>query len=514
MLINPKYQKNPTFNKSLSSPSEVTCGKKSGALGNTTKCQVGNTPKKAKITTENNEISRRNQIYKLQNISADTLKGELFRDRPARVCSCCKVRSDKNKPISIKYDESREKASYGNLIKCGSVWTCPVCARSVSEVRRDELLKVAEAWKFSNVFDVINAKDFARLDLEANKHKLKNKIYLVTFTVRHSRDDSLDDLRKGLIQAFNKLNGNTAGRKLWADFGKVFHIRGLEVTWGYANGWHPHFHVLVLSAYEHTDDELADFKTSIGKEWQKCCVQSGLKKPTIEHGVDVRNGDYASSYINKFGEEIQCRGMGDKIDLEMTKSHMKHARDKHRFSPFQMLENMDDVPMLRHKFIEYSHSFFGQAQLAYSHAKRMKGLAGLLDLTDEDIVNQEKQEQVEMFTVNKCLFDILYINRLRGEFLANIERDIKKDGLQSDFTYTNDFIKCVVGIVVPKLETAIEKTPVENVERLRKIQERIFSCVHILQNPVRLLESEADHIANLWDVVEGGAGGNDLPNYL
>ena len=193
--------------------------------------------------------------------------------------------------------------------------------------------------------------------------------------------------------------------------------------------------------------------------------------------------------------------MGDKIDLEMTKSHMKNARDKHRFSPFQMLENMDDVPMLRHKFIEYSHSFFGQAQLAYSHATRMKGLAGLLDLDDEDIVNQEKQEQIEMFTVNKCLFDILYINRLRGEFLANIERDIEKDGLQSDFTYTNDFIRHVIGIVVPKLEVALEKTPPDKEVRLKKIQERIMSCVHILQNPVRLQESEADAIADRWDAV-------------
>ena len=106
-----------------------------------------------------------------------------------------------------------------------------------------------------------------------------------------------------------------------------------------------------------------------------------------------------------------------------------------------------------------------------------------------------------MFTVNKCLFDILYINRLRGEFLANIERDIEKDGLQSDFTYTNDFIRHVIGIVVPKLEVALEKTTPDKEVRLKKIQERIMSCVHILQNPVRLQASEADAIADRWDAV-------------
>ena len=146
-------------NSSLSQPSlfrycpPVSCdgGENGGGLGNTTKCQVRSTLKSAKINPKNNEIGKRNKIYKLQNISADTLTGEMFRGKPARVCSCCKVRSDKNKPISIKYDESREKASYGNLIRCGSVWICPICARIVSEVRRDELLKVAEAWKFSRI---------------------------------------------------------------------------------------------------------------------------------------------------------------------------------------------------------------------------------------------------------------------------------------------------------------------------------------------------------------------------
>lgn len=103
---------------------------------------------------------------------------------------------------------------------------------------------------------------------------LKMKIYLVTLTVRHSKDDELLRLKEGLTDAFDKLNGNRTGRQLWAEFGKVHHIRGLEVTWGLQNGWHPHLHVLVFSLYEHSNEELSEFKKKLGKEWQNCCVES------------------------------------------------------------------------------------------------------------------------------------------------------------------------------------------------------------------------------------------------
>jgi hypothetical protein len=520
MLLRPKTPKNQQ-NFAISSAAFATAPavdsarlrQNRGGLGNTTKGQAKTSPKAIKITTENNDVARRNQVYKLQNISADTLRGELFRNKPSRVCSCCHARSDKSKPISIRYDEEKEKANYANLMRCGSVWVCPICARTVSEVRRDELLRTAEYWSKASIFDVLNAKNIKRnFELEKNRHKLKMKIYLVTLTVRHSKDDELLRLKEGLTDAFDKLNGNRTGRQLWAEFGKVHHIRGLEVTWGLQNGWHPHLHVLVFSLYEHSNEELSEFKKKLGKEWQNCCVESGLKKPTIQHGIDIQDGSYAATYINKFGEEIPCRGMGDKLDLEMTKSHMKRAKEKDRFTPFEMLEHLDEMPMLKHKFREYSHAFFGAIQLNYSRG--LKNLVRISDLTDDEVVElkeNEKQEKVEVFTVNKSLFDILYINKLRGEFLAQVERDIKKDGLDSEFKYTNDFIKNAVSDVFGKLETALQKTDQSNIQRIGKIQDRIISCINILQNPVKLENSQSDNICDLFGREFGGYRGAVVP---
>jgi hypothetical protein len=143
-----------------------------------------------------------------------------------------------------------------------------------------------------------------------------------------------------------------------------------------------------------------------------------------------------------------------------------------------MLEYIDEMSMLKHKFREYSHAFFGAIQLNYSRG--LKNLVRISDLTDDEVVElkeNEKQEKVEVFTVNKSLFDILYINKLRGEFLAQVERDIKKDGLDSEFKYTNDFIKNAVSDVFGKLETALQKTDQSIYSALEKSKIGLF---HVL----------------------------------
>jgi hypothetical protein len=100
---------------------------------------------------------------------------------------------------------------------------------------------------------------------------------------------------------------------------------------------------------------------------------------------------------------------------------------------------------------------------------------------------------------------------LRGEFLAQVERDIKKDGLDSEFKYTNDFIKNAVSDVFGKLETALQKTDQSNIQRIGKIQDRIVSCINILQNPVRLENSQSDNICDLFGREFGGYRGAVAP---
>lgn len=63
------------------------------------------------------------------------------------MCNCLKKRIDKTKLRDIKYNEERKKAHYSNVQRCGSVWTCPVCAKQITEKRREELKTAIETWK-------------------------------------------------------------------------------------------------------------------------------------------------------------------------------------------------------------------------------------------------------------------------------------------------------------------------------------------------------------------------------
>ncbi|MDN5471093.1 MAG: hypothetical protein L0G02_11875, partial [Lactococcus lactis] len=83
---------------------------------------------------------QRSNDFLLQDQSAKLLPKE-------RVCNCLKKRIDKTKQREVKYNENRKKAHYANVQRCGSIWSCPVCAKQITEKRRVELKKGLETWK-------------------------------------------------------------------------------------------------------------------------------------------------------------------------------------------------------------------------------------------------------------------------------------------------------------------------------------------------------------------------------
>ncbi|MFJ1306709.1 rolling circle replication protein, Rep63 protein, partial [Acinetobacter baumannii] len=101
----------------------------------------------------------------LQDQSAKLLPKE-------RVCNCLKKRIDKTKQREVKYNENRKKAHYANVQRCGSIWSCPVCAKQITEKRREELKKGLETWK--------------------NVHR--GSVMLLTLTFSHSQSESLKSL--------------------------------------------------------------------------------------------------------------------------------------------------------------------------------------------------------------------------------------------------------------------------------------------------------------------------------
>lgn len=101
---------------------------------------------------------------------------------------------------------------------CGNGLICPVCAPRLAAERVEAISWqvarfVAQQWQPA----------------------------IVTLTLRHSREDGLSALLDVTSSAWRALSKSRAFRALGVEF-----VRGTDITFSNANGWHPHMHIVVL----------------------------------------------------------------------------------------------------------------------------------------------------------------------------------------------------------------------------------------------------------------------------
>ena len=137
--------------------------------------------------------------------------------------------------------------------------------------------------------------------------------------------------------------------------GVKYKINGLEVTFG-ENGWHPHRHILLLT--DHDNPDFDTYRDILADLWIKACVNSGLNAPSMQHGLDIRDGTYAQQYVSKWG-----------LENELTKGHIKKGRNG-SMTPFDLLQlSFDDVEVFGKKpsklWQEFGIAIKGSRQLEW-----------------------------------------------------------------------------------------------------------------------------------------------------
>lgn len=320
--------------------------------------------------------------FLLQDQSAKLLPKE-------RVCNCLKKRIDKNKLRDVKYNETRKKAHWSNVQRCGSIWSCPVCAKQITEKRRNELKTGLDTWKTAHSGGVL----------------------LLTLTFSHSVNESLKSLLIRQKYAYKRFIGHRRVIALMDSISVQHKIKSFEVTYG-ANGWHPHNHVLLLT--EHTILDFHKYRDELSNIWINCCTMSGLSAPSMQHGLDIRDGSYAEKYVSKWG-----------LEHELTKGHVKKGRNG-GFTPFDLLQlstlnkeiNGRSAASL---FQEYAISLKGARQLVWSRG--LKALLLIEEKTDEELAQETEQEAIKLRDVDNFIFGLLCHYQLRHEFLSCLERD-------------------------------------------------------------------------------------------
>ena len=283
----------------------------------------------------------------------------------SRTAKCLRIRRLQNEghsaAVSVWRAVEHATAHYKGLQTCGSVWACPVCSGTISERRRVELAQAIAMHRAAG-----------------------GVVLLLTLTNRHERRDDLGELVKGQAEALRRFMRGTKAAKSWfAALGSIGTIRAMEVTHGDANGWHPHYHVLVFAR---AGVDLSEMSRQGAAIWANCCKLAGLRIPSIERGLTLQGGDYAAKYVGKWG-----------LEQEMTKGHQKKALAGGA-TPFDLLRRIvagDRVSRSAALFREFAGVFKGRRQLVWS--KGLKARFAVEDASDEAIAEGGDIEGSELF---------------------------------------------------------------------------------------------------------------------
>lgn len=242
--------------------------------------------------------------------------------------------------------------------------------------------------------------------------------------------DTLQDARK-------KLQNCRTWKAVWEAAARVGSITGLEVTVGW-NGWHPHFHMLVLADRrglgEGAPSEDGDLSSraidQLKLEWVRILSKIGVVNQSqasdvYKHGLNVRGGDKAAEYIAKYGEDHWglTREMAStyaKIGVRGTQAGFQH------FTPFQLLEIADaggDYSIqARAMFREFAAAFKGRRMLTWSPG--LKKAFNIAELDDADIAAElgspAKAEEFQAATITQAQFSTLTRHNLLGAFLTYV----------------------------------------------------------------------------------------------
>lgn len=367
-------------------------------LGIVTKCSNQKVEKpKSKTAIEVKKLR-----YELQR-TAQTLLYDFNSHKQHRTCGCQRnVASD---GISVWRTVDGKNARYGNLMSCGSVWSCPVCAAKITESRREDLQKAQSAWIQQSGSCLLNTLTYPHeIDLP-----LEESLYKFSAALDHYKNSKTYKRIFGTSVA-SVVQRDKLGKPLKnikeGEFPRLGTVRSLEVTHG-VNGWHPHVHEVLFMS----DEKLLEAtrtKDELTHAWVIALLKAGLGSrekmaDMYQYAWDVRGGDYVSDYINKFGREpIEIRGWT--IAHEATKANSKLGKqgrkigDDWHYTPFQLLGfATDGDEQAAALFKEFSKCFEGKRMNYWTNG--LKDWFNINEKDDEELVTDQASEPEEELVI-------------------------------------------------------------------------------------------------------------------
>lgn len=254
------------------------------------------------------------------------------------------------------------------LVRCASVWFCPVCAPKIMSRRRQELQKGIEIFQRQNFY-------FA----------------FVTLTIPHVYGVPLIEYMEKLKSVLKEFRGGKAWDKFKKRIGMRGYIRAQEVTCGKRTGWHPHFHELLILEKKLTKVEQKELAGFLSKRWVQLCIKHGItpNEKQFDHsryGVDVRCGS----------DPVSQEYLAKTVSWELSSLTTKAAREDARFQPLALVSMMTDKEATEkektwatHLWSEYMVGMYGRVAVYWSPG--LKRFCGIPELSDAELLEGDAE---------------------------------------------------------------------------------------------------------------------------
>jgi len=256
-----------------------------------------------------------------------------------------------------------DRASWGGLQTCGSVWACPLCSASIWAQRQTELEQAARAHEATG-----------------------GRVVFLTLTMAHKKGDPLPDLWDAAGHAWRAAMGgsNRVARRAMKAAGANDWLRAVEVTHG-VNSWHVHIHALLFVRGDITEAGAQTLGNAMFRAWASSLAKKGYRPIRDRGGLDVQlvaldgAADALADYFTK------ATYNGEAAAAEVAGQHGKSARGANR-TPWDILEALIENGEARDFALwrEYEQASKGRRALTWSQGTRDR-LLGDVEQTDEEV---------------------------------------------------------------------------------------------------------------------------------
>lgn len=312
-------------------------------------------------------------LYKMRKVSGGfkTTDADWKRGYSSTKICGCKTKGFEGDTLPINVVKGQKGAVYfQGLLKCGSMWRCPVCSYKLTQHKQNQVYFYSSEWQRKNP---------------------SNKISFVTLTIKHHKNMTLKMSLENLVDEFRKYQRTKVFERLNKKNDTLGFIKSIEITWNEKNGWHPHLHLLFF----HQSENIESYHKELVSNWIKRVKIKGTK--SAQKCKEVFSVKGITDYVTKWD-----------ISREMTNTLQKKSKTG-SLSPFEILKMLTDknYTTLSKEKLESLYSSYCRVTTGKHKIHISKKIKEAL-LTEEKKVEFEKSdiEILEDDKVEKLLLQI------------------------------------------------------------------------------------------------------------